>query len=66
MSMSCVKRGSPKRLDLLELESAQRLLRALRIPQPKAGPQQLFAHLTELECLDEPLLGGHGAKNAKV
>ncbi|MCX7040638.1 MAG: hypothetical protein NT005_16080, partial [Spirochaetes bacterium] len=33
---------------------------------PKAGPQQLFAHFTELECLDEPLLGGHGAKNAKV
>jgi hypothetical protein len=52
--------------DLFELTSVQRVRGALRVPLPKAGPQQLSSHFTQFECLREPLLGCHGTKNAEV
>jgi len=36
------------------------------MPLPEAGAQELPSRCAEFECLPEPLLGGHGAKNAKI
>jgi len=44
----------------------QRVLGTLRVPLSKASPQQLPSHFTQFECLREPLLGRHGAKNTEV